>query len=1094
MSTPFSRHSSPAVQGTAALSANKESSARLTALGLADAFGEVLQCIPSSYRETLRPHLRELADVASKADGVRQSLNKLRRHKAESTWPPQLLGVHKPKFELTKQFAETNPDGVAVMDDAFAQFRSDALDSAIELKEAEQVYLDGLLQPQTYLANLLTILHHGYEMIKEKHQQPVFANAPGGEKHITGWKYSLIFQNEYDRLCEDLSAISSRLVLIERSKGQAEESKKIAKKNLKAQADVEMGDATTSSASISDIVQKELAIAMKKANISSVSTVLLSDSIFSHPLTARMLSASKEQKGEKEDRWPSQKGQDNGETRYPQKRLQTSPRTERSGPQRRFVSKRQREAEGLVASATNFRFDYPNSYPDAILNLPTPLAIRYVLRSASPAVLEASRFRADIHIGPGVFIPSRLSIHLSSGLKFMFPRYSDPSLLRDAYTDFSDRLRWRCYWLDHELQNGISPKPYDPDYEVARERSSCQYFEPYINEGLDAGLAFINNFISNASRAPNAFTNTSKLVEVSELLKYLEDNKLIVCPTDKNLGCSVITRQWFIERCENLLADTNNYELISLDERNSVLEQQCKITEELATFVLDHMNHPQLSSFLRSKVPDAGPEEAKIPVFYGIPKIHKKPVKMRPIVPCHSAIQNPAAKYVSKQLKPLLAEFPSLIKGSKDFATKLAQLKLKPGKKVFLVTADIVAFYPNVPLEWCCEIVSNIFLTRGFEPEKKTLAEKHMFSACLRLATRNLILNFMGKTYRQTKGLAMGVACSPDLANLYGCYFEEQILPLEDVPFFGRFIDDICAIVYANSAEEALHKCSSIKYDGVEIEWCASDRSLPFLDLLVYIDQGTGRIEHKPYRKARNHLERIPWASAHPKDVKKGTFIGEMSRLATLSSTHASYVEAISDLNQIYIARGYPPELIKLWLKDNTATRWQNRLGRTIESRDNAFVLKSHFNPVWNSFDVHELGHVVVNHWLDFLERQDDLNKIRQLPKSLPAESSHDPMDQSILGTGEVGPETSNEGETSLVNPPGAEYILVSKRVGAGGRHVEIKQALDIRKLDFPQRDWLVSRKRNRNLFDLVAKVKQNVLYVFTDPDIVMDGNVDNWD
>ena len=54
-----------------------------------------------------------------------------------------------------------------------------------------------------------------------------------------------------------------------------------------------------------------------------------------------------------------------------------------------------------------------------------------------------------------------------------------------------------------------------------------------------------------------------------------------------------------------------------------------------------------LSSFLGSRVIKKG-EKHIIPTFYSISKIHKQPVKMRPIIPCHSAIINPAAKYISK--------------------------------------------------------------------------------------------------------------------------------------------------------------------------------------------------------------------------------------------------------------------------------------------------------------------------------------------------------------------------------------------------------------------------------------------------------------
>ena len=56
-----------------------------------------------------------------------------------------------------------------------------------------------------------------------------------------------------------------------------------------------------------------------------------------------------------------------------------------------------------------------------------------------------------------------------------------------------------------------------------------------------------------------------------------------------------------------------------------------------------------------------------------------------------------------------------------------------------------------------------------------------------------------------------------------------------------------------------------------------------------------------PYRKAGNYQERVPWISHHPLDVKRGTFIGEMSRLATLSITLSVYKDAIRGLVALYI-------------------------------------------------------------------------------------------------------------------------------------------------------------------------------------------------
>jgi hypothetical protein len=123
-------------------------------------------------------------------------------------------------------------------------------------------------------------------------------------------------------------------------------------------------------------------------------------------------------------------------------------------------------------------------------------------------------------------------------------------------------------------------------------------------------------------------------------------------------------------------------------------------------------------------------------------------------------------------------------------------------------------------------------------------------------------------------------------------------------------------------------------------------------------------IEHMPYRKPLNHHERIPWVSSHPKDVKRGTFLGEMSRLATLSSRLDTYEEALCHLKTLYVARGYPSLLLNSWLRDNKEKRWLARLQDQVRRDGNVFVLKSQFNPILDSFNVHELFDVIRTEWI----------------------------------------------------------------------------------------------------------------------------------
>jgi len=131
--------------------------------------------------------------------------------------------------------------------------------------------------------------------------------------------------------------------------------------------------------------------------------------------------------------------------------------------------------------------------------------------------------------------------------------------------------------------------------------------------------------------------------------------------------------------------------------------------------------------------------------------------------------------------------------------------------------------------------------------------------------------------------------------------------------------------------------------------------------MTIYRD-ADNRLQHMPYRKARSHQERIPWISHHPLDVKRGTYIGEMSRLATLCSLHSHYIDAIRGLSALYIVRGYPSNLVTNWTRSNIGQRWQNRLSDNRREHGNVLALKSEFNTAWNYFSAKELGDTVLGY------------------------------------------------------------------------------------------------------------------------------------
>ena len=60
------------------------------------------------------------------------------------------------------------------------------------------------------------------------------------------------------------------------------------------------------------------------------------------------------------------------------------------------------------------------------------------------------------------------------------------------------------------------------------------------------------------------------------------------------------------------------------------------------------------------------------------------------------------------------------------------------------------------------------------------------------------------------------------------------------------------------------------------------------------------------------------------------------------------------------------------------------------------------------------------------------------------------------------------------------------------GNALEVEHVLDIRSVGYHQREWIVSRKRNKNLADLSSRWKKSVLATADNEDIV-DGYLDEW-
>jgi hypothetical protein len=101
-------------------------------------------------------------------------------------------------------------------------------------------------------------------------------------------------------------------------------------------------------------------------------------------------------------------------------------------------------------------------------------------------------------------------------------------------------------------------------------------------------------------------------------------------------------------------------------------------------------------------------------------------------------------------------------------------VKLPRGRDIWLVTGDVVAMYPNIPIDDGITQIANMLNSPLMEFNNPDEAAQLNFKSrteltilLLRFVLKFNYVAFAGKMYQQVIGTAMGTACAPTYANLF---------------------------------------------------------------------------------------------------------------------------------------------------------------------------------------------------------------------------------------------------------------------------------------------------------------------------------------
>ena len=306
------------------------------------------------------------------------------------------------------------------------------------------------------------------------------------------------------------------------------------------------------------------------------------------------------------------------------------------------------------------------------------------------------------------------------------------------------------------------------------------------------------------------------------------------------------------------------------------------------------------------------PSFSRAPCLYGLPKVHKPDIPLRPIVSTIGSATYDLAKHLAMIISPLAGQSTSFVKNSAHFTQLLAQRQLK--KQELMVSFDVSSLFTKIPVDEALTIIQERLNADETLPERTNLSVEslmHLLKICL----KTTYFVYDGNYYQQNEGAAMGSPLSPIIANIFMEFFEEAAIESATLKpsFWIRYVDDTFTLWPHGEAtlHEFLNHLNSLRPTikfTMEVE---SENSLPFLDVRVTRDPSTLTIKTEVYRKPTHTDRYLNFRSYHPPNVKHGIIRTLVHRAEMICSDGESLEREKQHLATVFKNNGYPTVSIR---------------------------------------------------------------------------------------------------------------------------------------------------------------------------------------
>ncbi len=371
------------------------------------------------------------------------------------------------------------------------------------------------------------------------------------------------------------------------------------------------------------------------------------------------------------------------------------------------------------------------------------------------------------------------------------------------------------------------------------------------------------------------------------------------------------------EKALSLLSDKNTYTVLKSDPTGKTQRDlNAKLLLLKKSNIISETTYKMLYS-----------SDGLSPRFYGLPKIHKPEIPLRPIVSFVNSPTYGVSSFLAKILSPVVGNTENTVKNSYHFAGFIRGKTLNADE--VLVSFDVISLFTKIPVDLAIKVARKR-LRQDVTLSQRTSMPIEDIIDLLSFCLNTTYFVFDGIYYQQVFGTAMGSPVSAVIANLVMEDVEQRALASAPVrlSFWKRFVDDIISAVSRNDIDILLQHLNSIEPSiqfTVERE---TNGHLAFLDLNVYRTI-EGKLETAVYRKPTHTDKYLSYNSHHPVSHKKSVAKTLLQRAEHLPSNSDSQANEREYVLNILRENNYPKDFLKNCLNPSACRNQNNSEGDT---------------------------------------------------------------------------------------------------------------------------------------------------------------------